>query len=503
MALYDTYGVQFYDSLSRKKTRFVPITPGHVGLYVCGPTVYGEPHLGHARGAITFDVVSRYLRHLGYKVRYVRNITDVGHLEDEATESGEDKIAKKARLEQIEPMEIAHRYTVLYQRSMEKLGCLSPDIEPSATGHIIEQIELIKKIIEAGYGYVVNGSVYFDISSFDAQHHYGVLSGKILEELKSGSRSLASQKEKRSAHDFALWKRAEPSHIMRWPSPWGEGFPGWHLECTAMAHKYLGLPFDIHGGGIDLQFPHHDCEIAQARAGHNVEEARYWMHNNMLTINGQKMAKSLGNFITLDQLFSGEHPLLERAYSPMTLRFFTLQAHYGNPLDFSCEALNAAEKGMQKLNAAIAAAAKIDPVVGSGDAGNEAAKKIVLLCDEVYTALSDDFNTARAIAALFELSGFVNGLLQGNIKAKAVGQSALERLTTIMRTIPMDVLGIVPEQNKSGKQLDKVMQILIRLRTQARKEKQWALSDEIRDSLAAEGIQLKDGKDGQTDWEFC
>ncbi len=344
--------LHIFNSLSKKKERFKPLHPPFAGMYVCGPTVYSDSHLGHARPAITFDILYRYLMHLGYKVRYVRNITDVGHLENDADE-GDDKILKKARLEHLEPMEIVQKYMDSYHRNMDHLNVLNPSIEPRASGHIIEQQQLIKELLEKGYAYEVNGSVYFDVLKYNEKYEYGKLSGRVLEELQSNTRALEGQDEKRNSYDFALWKKAAPEHIMRWPSPWGDGYPGWHLECSAMSYKYLGEVFDIHGGGMDLLFPHHECEIAQSTGARGKEPVRYWMHNNMITINGQKMARSLGNFILLDQLFSGKHPLLQQAYSPMTVRFFMLQAHYRSPVDFSNEALQAAEKGFQKLMKAI------------------------------------------------------------------------------------------------------------------------------------------------------
>ena len=397
------FPIHLFNTIKREKELFTPIEEGFVGMYVCGPTVYGPPHLGHARGAITFDIVFRYLEYLGYKVRYVRNITDVGHLENEVDESGEDKIAKKAKAEKLEPMEVVQTYTVSYHTSMDKLLVRRPSIEPTATAHIIEQIEVIEKIIENGYGYESNGSVYFDMTKYSKTEKYGKLSGKVLDDLMSGSRELDGQSEKKSSQDFALWKAAKPEHIMKWPSPWGVGFPGWHLECTAMSSKYLGVPFDIHGGGMDLQFPHHEGEIAQSHCAFNHAPANYWMHNNMLTIDGQKMAKSKGNFVTLEELFSGEHEILEQAYSPMTIRFFTLQSHYGSTIDFSNEALQAAEKGYKRLVNALNVLNSLS-FGQEGKFNNVLDEEINSLIGNIYEHMSDDFNTARAIATMFDLS---------------------------------------------------------------------------------------------------
>ncbi|HPV56883.1 MAG TPA: cysteine--tRNA ligase, partial [Tenuifilaceae bacterium] len=393
-----------YNTITRKKEEFQPVNPPHVGLYVCGPTVYGDPHLGHARPAITFDLLFRYLQHLGYKVRYVRNITDVGHLENDADE-GDDKIAKKARLEQLEPMEVVQYYTNRYQDAMKMLNVKSPSIEPRASGHIIEQIELIKKIIDNGFAYEKNGSVYFDVVKYNAKHNYGKLSGRVLDDLMANTRTLDGQDEKQNPFDFALWKVASPEHIMRWPSPWSDGFPGWHLECSAMSTKYLGEPFDIHGGGMDLLFPHHECEIAQSVAANGKEAVRYWMHNNMITINGQKMGKSLGNFITLEELFTGSHKLLQQVYSPMTIRFFILQAQYRSTLDFSNEALQAAEKGLARLMAANRILDKVKPSDKSSIDVND-------LTARVYEAMGDDLNSPIAIAALFDWVRNINSLAE-------------------------------------------------------------------------------------------
>ncbi|MCL2562164.1 MAG: cysteine--tRNA ligase [Rikenellaceae bacterium] len=481
-----------YNTLSRSKERFEPLAPPHVGLYVCGPTVYGYPHLGHARPAVTFDILLRYLRERGYKVRYVRNITDVGHLENDADE-GEDKIARKAALEQLEPMEVAQYYTNSYHHAMERLNVLPPSIEPRASGHIIEQIELIKQILAAGYAYESNGSVYFDVGKYDAAHHYGRLSGRSLEDMRANTRALDGQSDKRGAFDFALWKKAATGHIMRWPSPWGDGFPGWHLECSAMSAKYLGERFDIHGGGLDLLFPHHECEIAQSTATCGHDGAHYWMHNNMITINGQKMGKSLGNFITLDELFTGSHPLLAQAYSPMTVRFFILQAHYRSTLDFSNEALQAAEKGLSRLMAAVTA---IDKIVPSDAATPIGAGK---LTERFYTAMNDDLNTPVAIAVLFDLVRTINQLAEGQL---FISPDELDELRRAAHRMVFDILGLRSEEIVSDSGLvAPLVGMLLEMRTEAKARKDWAASDSIRDRLAALGITIKDTKDG-AEWSL-
>lgn len=484
------------NSLTRQKELFEPLTEGRVGLYVCGPTVYGDPHLGHARSAITFDVVFRYLQHLGYKVRYVRNVTDVGHLENDG-DSGEDKIAKQARLEQIEPMEVAQHYLDRYHFFMDALNVRRPSIEPRATGHIPEQIALVERILANGFAYEVNGSVYFDLPKYLQEvGKYGQLSGRTdPEELLAGSREdLAGQSEKRHPADFALWKAADERHIMRWSSPWGEGFPGWHLECTAMSTKYLGPLFDIHGGGMDLKFPHHEGEIAQSNACHHphgpYNEARYWLHNNMLTIDGQKMGKSLGNFITLEQLFAGDHVLLAQAFSPMTVRFFTLQAHYRSTLDFSSEALLAAEKGLHRLLNGIALAGKLHP-----QPVTTVTQALAKLRAELYGALNDDFNTGIAIAALFEGVKLVHALDTGTEKATA---DDLETLRKLLQDFAFEVLGLQPEADPQAGKLDAALQVLVELRMDARRNKDFAQADRIRDALAEAGIQLHDGPKGTT-----
>lgn len=494
-----------YNSLTRKKEKFEPLNPPFVGMYVCGPTVYGDPHLGHARPAITFDVVFRYLKSQGYKVRYVRNITDVGHLEQDA-DDGEDKIAKRARIEQLEPMEIVQQYTLRYHEAMRQLNCLPPSIEPVASGHIQEQIRLTENILKAGFAYVVNGSVYFDVKKYNEKYHYGKLSGRVLEELEAGAgnerRALEAQEEKHNPHDFALWKKAGPGHIMRWDSPWGEGFPGWHIECSAMSTKYLGTTFDIHGGGMDLLFPHHECEIAQSVAGNGVEAVRYWLHNNMITINGQKMGKSLGNAVTLEQFFTGRHPLLEKEYSPMTIRFFILQSHYRSTLDFSNEALQAAEKGYARLMNSLK---NLHVLQHPGDVSgkNEALEKeIISLCDGCYEMMNDDFNTAMALANLFELSAKINSFKDKHVALDSIGRATFDKLKNTFHTFITDILGLKPEETTENKVVEALMQLLIHIRNEARAKKDFATSDKIRDELLKAGIQLKDGKNG-TEWSFA
>lgn len=487
-----------YNTLHRKKELFQPIAAPNVGMYVCGPTVYGDPHLGHARPAITFDILFRYLKHIGYKVRYVRNITDVGHLEHDADE-GDDKIEKKARLEQLEPMEIAQYYTNRYHDAMRALNVLPPSIEPHATGHIIEQEELVKEILANGYAYESNGSIYFDVEKYDKDHHYGILSGRNLIDMINNSRELAGVGEKHNQVDFALWKRAMPEHIMRWPSPWSNGFPGWHCECTAMGRKYLGDHFDIHGGGMDLIFPHHECEIAQAVASQGDQMVKYWMHNNMITINGQKMGKSLGNFITLEQFFTGKHDTLSQAYSPMTIRFFILSAHYRGTVDFSNEALQAAEKGYERLMNGIEDLARIQPSAAS----DENTKTFVTgLRQKCYDAMNDDLMTPAVISNLFEACHLVNTIVDHKAQISA---DDLQELTDTMKLFAFDILGL---QNERGANNDareeaygKVVDMVLDLRAKAKAEKNWAVSDQIRDSLAAAGFQVKDTKDGVT-WKL-
>lgn len=480
-----------YNTRSRKKEVFTPLQPGHVGMYVCGPTVYGDAHLGHARPAITFDLLFRYLRHLGYKVRYVRNITDVGHLEHDA-DDGEDKIAKKAKLEQLEPMEVAQYYTNRFHQAMEALNVLPPSIEPHATGHIIEQEQLVEQILKNGYAYVSEGSVYFDVEKYNHDHHYGVLSGRNLEDVINASRNLAGVGEKRNQVDFALWKKAQPEHIMRWPSPWSEGFPGWHCECTAMGRKYLGNHFDIHGGGMDLVFPHHECEIAQAVASQGDEMVKYWMHNNMITINGQKMGKSLGNFITLDQFFTGQHKKLDKAYSPMTIRFFILQAHYRSTVDFGNEALQASEKGLSRLMEGLANLSCIEPSA-QGTVGTDFAEKLEKDC---YAAMDDDLNSPIVISHLFDACRTINSIVDHKATITPEG---LEQLTRVFRTFVLDILGL-KEEAGSGTAREEafgaVVDMLLEQRAKAKANKDWATSDLIRDRLAALGFEVKDTKDG-------
>lgn len=488
--------LQLYNTLSRRKEVFEPIHPGHVGMYVCGPTVYGDAHLGHARPAITFDLVFRYLRHLGYKVRYVRNITDVGHLEHDADE-GEDKIAKKARLEQLEPMEVAQYYTNRFNAAMDKLGVLPPSIEPHATGHIIEQEQLVRQILDAGFAYVSNGSVYFDVEKYDKAHGYGRLSGRNLEDVRDASRELDGVGEKRHQVDFALWKKAQPEHIMRWPSPWSEGFPGWHCECTAMGRKYLGARFDIHGGGMDLVFPHHECEIAQAVASQGEEMVKYWMHNNMITIAGKKMGKSYNNFITLDQFFSGSHELLEQPYSPMTIRFFILQAHYRSTVDFSNEALQASERGLARLFDAEAALARVEPQEG-GEITEQYADELAQRC---YEALDDDFNSPIVISHLFDACRTINQLAD---RKTTVTPEGLEALRRTVDTFVHEILGLKAESEGNAareESFGRAIDLLLELRAKAKAEKDWATSDKIRDDLAALGFEVKDTKEGAT-WKL-
>lgn len=491
MIPYSNSRISVFNTLSRKKEIFEPIKPPFVGMYVCGPTVYGDAHLGHARAAITFDLIYRFLMHVGFKVRYVRNITDVGHLENDA-DDGEDKIAQKARIEELEPMEVVQHYTVRYHKNMDQLNVLRPSIEPHASGHIIEQIEMIKKILNEGYAYEVNGSVYFDVERYNKKHHYGILSGRKIEELLGNTRELAGQSEKRNGFDFALWKRAEASHIMRWPSPWSEGFPGWHMECSAMGCKYLGETFDIHGGGMDLLFPHHESEIAQSTIANGKAAVRYWLHNNMITINGQKMGKSLGNAMSLDDFFNGNHPLLEKAYSPMAIRFFILQAQYRSTLDFSNEALQAAEKGMKKLLAATETIKTIKAVDAAPMIG---VSSIVQAC---YDAMNDDFNSPVAIASLFEAVRVVNATSDG---LHAINSNELEQLQVLFKSFVFEILGLMSEEAATDHHLlDGLMQTIIDLRKDARARKDFALSDKIRDQLQGLNIELKDGKEG-TVWQ--
>jgi len=487
MPTYKNQTLKIYNSLSGEKETFQPIHDGNVGMYVCGPTVYSNVHLGNVRTFMSFDVIFRYLLHLGFKVRYVRNITDVGHIVDDIDE-GEDKIAKKARLEQLEPMEVVQRYTVDFHEILNEFNFLPPSIEPTATGHIIEQIEIVKKIIETGIGYEANGSVYFDVVEFNKTNHYGKLSGRNIEEMLANTRDLDGQSDKRNPQDFALWKKAEPQHIMRWPSPWSDGFPGWHLECTAMSTKYLGNHFDIHGGGMDLKFPHHECEIAQNEACTGQTPVNYWMHANMLTLNGKKMAKSTGNNILPREILTGESPFLSKAFSPSVARFFMLQAHYRSILDFSDDAIIAAEKGFNRLMEAM----ELLKELPSSPASTLDILSWRQLC---YDAMNDDFNSPILIAQLFEGVRFINIL---HDKSATVTAMDLEMLTKTMNSFVYDVLGLVNEK-ETGNNTDKlegVVQMLITMRNEARANKDFALSDQIRDQLLAIGIQLKDGKEG-------
>lgn len=486
--------IVIYNTLSRKKEIFKPLVNGKVGLYVCGPTVYSNSHLGHARPNITFDLLFRYLTFLGNKVRYVRNITDVGHLEDEVEGLGEDRIAKKAKLEQLEPMEVVQKYMNTFHQNMEDLNVLPPSIEPRASGHIIEQQQMIESIVKNGYGYEANGSVYFDVDKYNKEYNYGKLSGRNLEDIKTNTRQLDGQSEKKNSFDFALWKKAAPEHIMRWPSKWSDGFPGWHLECSAMSTKYLGEQFDIHGGGMDLTFPHHECEIAQCTASLGKESVRYWMHNNMIKINGQKMARSLGNFITLDELFSGDHELLEQAYSPMTIRFFILQAQYRSTIDFSNEALQASEKGLERLMTAIKTLEEIETSVSS-------TVEINALKEKCFAALNDDLNSPIAIAHLFDGVKMINSIKAGK---ETISGEDLKELKSFYHAMVFDILGLKEEQSADSgdnELLAGTVELLIQLRKDAKANKDWTTADKIRDDLNKIGVELKDTKVG-VDWSI-
>jgi len=483
--------LQIYNTLTRKKEKFEAIKPPHVGMYVCGPTVYGDAHLGHARPAITFDIVFRYLMHIDYKVRYVRNITDVGHLENDADE-GEDKIGKKARLEALEPMEVVKYFTDRYHKNMDQLNVLHPSIEPTASGHIIEQIELVKAILNNGYGYEADGSVYFDVEKYNKDFKYGKLSGRKIEELLENTRDLAGQDEKKNNFDFALWKKSDPKHIMHWPSPWSEGYPGWHLECSAMGKKYLGEKFDIHGGGMDLLFPHHESEIAQANASCGHDPVKYWMHNNMITISGQKMGKSLNNFITLDDFFTGNSELLTQAYSPMTIRFFILQAHYRSTLDFSDNALQAAEKGMHKLLNTIEIINKLMP-------SSSSSIDVIQFEEKLYNAINDDFNTPIAIAHLFDLSKLINQVNDGK---ETLTDEDIKFVKNIYEVFVHELLGLQNEMGENNDQLvDQLMDTILVIRKNAKVNKDWATADQIRDELGKMNIKVKDTKDG-AEWSI-
>jgi cysteinyl-tRNA synthetase len=487
MGRYSTNTLHIYNSLSGKKEVFNPINEGSIGMYVCGPTVYSNVHLGNVRTFMSFDMIFRYFKHLDYKVRYVRNITDAGHLENDA-DQGEDRIAKKARLEQIEPMEVVQRYTVDFHNILNKFNFLPPSIEPTATGHIVEQIEIIKSILDKGFAYEANGSIYFDVLKYNESHHYGVLSGRNIEDLVHNTRVLEGQTDKKNPQDFALWKKAEPKHIMRWPSPWSDGFPGWHLECTAMSTKYLGEHFDIHGGGMDLKFPHHECEIAQAKACHSHTPVNYWMHANMLTLNGQKMAKSTGNNILPGEILSGETNKLTKGFSASVVRFFMMQAHYRSILDFSNDALLASEKGFMKLMEAVSTVDKLEATSDTNEFDVTAWKS------NCYTAMNDDFNTPILIAELFSAVKYINQIKDGKA---TISNSNLALLKQVLHQFVFDILGLKNvSSNKQDQKLEETVELLIRMRNDARVQKDFALSDKIRDELLAIGIQLKDGKDG-------
>lgn len=491
--------LKVYNSWSRKKEVFKSITPGHVGMYVCGPTVSGESHLGHARPYITFDLVYRYLTHLGNKVRYVRNITDAGHFEEEGREA-EDKISKKAVLEKLEPMELVQKYTNLFHWAMERFNTIPPSIEPTATGHIVEQIEMIRQIIDAGYAYEVNGSVYFDVKKYAASHDYGKLSGRVLEDLLETTRELEGQEEKKDRADFALWKNAAPEHIMRWQSPWGVGFPGWHIECSAMATKYLGAQFDIHGGGMDLLFPHHESEIAQSTICNHSAPVRYWMHNNMITINGRKMGKSYNNVIKLTELLSGNHPLLEKAFHPMTIRFFILQTHYRSTLDFSNEALVASEKGLKRLWDGYENLQNLQYIKAAGSFDRELDKKVRTLVTGFEEFMNDDFSTAKVMANMFELVPVINSMKDQTIAVAALSNETFDLLKSEMKTWIEDILGLTSVSESDSSKLKGVMQLLIDIRKEAKSKKDFATSDKIRNQLHELGILLKDEKNGEMSW---
>lgn len=477
------------NSFTREKELFQPVNPPYVGLYVCGPTVSGESHLGHSRPYVTFDVVYRYLQHLGYKVRYVRNITDAGHFEEEGRES-EDKVSEKAKLERLEPMELVQKYTNLFHDMMDRLNCNRPSIEPTATGHIVEQIEMIQDIIQKGYAYEMNGSVYFDVTKYAQGHDYGKLSGRVIDEMIAGSRELEGQEEKRNPADFALWKKAPVEHILRWNSPWGEGFPGWHIECSAMATRYLGTPFDIHGGGMDLLFPHHESEIAQTTIATGCAPVKYWMHNNMITINGRKMGKAYNNTITLREMFAGTHPLLEKAYPPMTIRFFILQTHYRSTLDFSNEALQASEKGLQRLLNAY-------ETIGKLKAGQKSTAEIANIRKDCYSAMNDDLNSAVVIANLFEAARVINSAQAGT---ESLTAEDIAEVKSLFDTFLIEILGIKPETVDTSADVDGLMQLILELRASAKADKNFAVADKIRDTLNGLGISIKDSKEGTT-WD--
>jgi cysteinyl-tRNA synthetase len=481
-----------YNTLTRKKEKFIPINPPHVGIYVCGPTVYGDAHLGHARPAIVFDLLFRYLKHLGYKVRYIRNITDVGHLESDADE-GEDKVGKTARLEQLEPMEVVQYYINGYHNNMHQLNVLEPSIEPLASGHIIDQQEFVDKIIKNGYAYEVSGSVYFDLEKYNRKFNYGKLSGRVLDDLLSYTRELEGREEKKNPYDFSLWKKANPGHIMKWPSKWSIGFPGWHLECSVMSTKYLGEEFDIHGGGMDLRFPHHECEIAQSKAALGKESVKYWMHNNLVTLNGQKMGKSLGNSISLNEFFAGKHALLEKAYSPMTIRFFMLQAHYRSTLDFSNEALKASEKGLERLFLGIEG-------IGKVKSGESSTVDIDQLENNCYKALNDDLNSPVLFSNLFDGIKTIHLLIDGR---ESINSRDLDRMKSLYQTLVNDVLGLRKEKQEGDKEglTSRLINTILNIRMEAKQKKDFDTADRIRSALIELGIKIKDTKDGY-EWEI-
>jgi cysteinyl-tRNA synthetase len=483
--------LHLYNTLTHRSEKFEPLSPPFVGMYLCGPTVYGDPHLGHSRGALTMDVLLRYLKHLNFKVRYVRNITDVGHLMNDA-DDGEDKIGKKAKLDNVEPMEVVQRYTNSYHNALKSINIIPPSIEPRASGHIIEQIEMIQEIMENGFAYEKNGSVYFDVIKYAETHDYGNLSGRKIEDLIAGAgenrRSLEGQSEKKNSNDFALWKKASPEHIMKWNSPWGRGFPGWHIECSAMSEKYLGKEFDIHAGGMDLLFPHHESEIAQSKACNHTNPAKYWLHNNMITVNGQKMAKSLDNGILIKELFSGNHRLLDQAYSPMTLRFFLLQAHYRSTLDFSNEALKAAEKGFQRLMNGVKSVEGLNSSL-------ESDYDIAEWKDKLYGQLNDDLSTPQVIATLFDAVKWINEIVAGRSK---IAKEDLKILKTTFKIFVFEILGFVHEKSSNNQTLDGVMDLVLEIRNTAKSNKDWETADKIRNQLNELGIEIMDGKDGSS-----
>lgn len=495
--ILDMSELKIYNSYTREKEVFKPITEGHVGLYVCGPTVSGESHLGHCRPYVTFDVVNRYLQHLGYNVRYVRNITDAGHFEEEGREA-QDKVAEKAKLEKLEPMELVQKYTNLFHWGMRELNNLEPSIEPTATGHIVEQIDMIQTIMEKGYAYEVNGSIYFDLDKYSKEYPYGKLSGRIIDELLETTRELDGQDEKRNKIDFALWKKAPEEHLMRWTSPWGDGFPGWHIECSAMSSKYLGEQFDIHGGGMDLQFPHHESEIAQSNIAHDCMPVNYWMHNNMITINGKKMGKSYNNVISITELFSGTHELLDQPYHPMVIRFNILQTHYRSTLDFSNEALQASGRAFERLWEAYQNLLKLDlNNFGESTVEKTLEEKLENHMQDCHQDMKDDFNTAKVLASLFEMTSTINSLYNSQLKPGQFSRSLIEKMQNHFEVFIEDILGLKSMKDGFDQELiDGLMNIIIDIRGQSREKKDYATSDLIRDKLNELGIQLKDGKDG-------